>query len=293
MTVIKYKFLKYGILAFAICMLCTSLVFAEQTVAEPIPAGPGLEGPGTAGTDTGGAVVPVLLPGFPAPVGPQVETADAAPEVTGTNFSEQAILSTPILESPSNNTHFLHYPRATTLAWKLVTYANQYKLERQYYSGGTWYTYSDIYTNAPATSYTFNFVGDQPGRWRVTAYDTTGVHPASNPSNWRVFDFKTGAWLSAPTLVSPPNNINFYNYPRTTTLAWKPVPGASGYKVEISYFSGSWFPTEITTTNAWYTFNFVGAQPGRWRVSAIGGQSGGTLYWDSLYSAYRGFTYHI
>ena len=75
--------------------------------------------------------------------------------------------------------------------------------------------------------------------------------------------------LRTPILVSPDNNTFFYHYPRDMTLAWKPVPGADSYLVEIQYYDpgdGSWHDWyNETVLNASYTFSFVGMQSGRWR----------------------------
>jgi hypothetical protein len=87
--------------------------------------------------------------------------------------------------------------------------------------------------------------------------------------------------LAAPVQLAPANGAVFNNYPRKTTLVWKPVPGAAKYAVEIDCMSccqaGKWCTDAGTTwkvvqnINAnQYTFDFVGAQPGRWRVWAIG-----------------------
>jgi hypothetical protein len=85
-----------------------------------------------------------------------------------------------------------------------------------------------------------------------------------------------------PTQLSPPDGSVFDHYPRTTTLEWKPLIGAAAYRVEVDCFhccqSGAWCSDlgivwqEWQVTNTTHTFNFVGAQPGRWRVSGINGQ---------------------
>ncbi len=79
--------------------------------------------------------------------------------------------------------------------------------------------------------------------------------------------------LSAPAQTSPKEGAVFNVFPRKTTLAWEPVRGASTYGVEIEIKSGNWRPwidrAGLTTTS--YSFSFVGAQPGRWRVWAIDG----------------------
>jgi hypothetical protein len=87
--------------------------------------------------------------------------------------------------------------------------------------------------------------------------------------------------LAAPKQISPADHSTFSIFPRRTRLDWNPVPGAVKYGVEIDCFhcctSGKWctdvgrqwkIETNLTATE--YTFDFVGAQPGRWRVWAIG-----------------------
>lgn len=73
-------------------------------------------------------------------------------------------LDTPILVSPADNTTFYHYPRNTTLAWKPVVGADSYRVEVQDHSHGWKAWYNETVSSA---SYTFSFIGDQPGRWRV------------------------------------------------------------------------------------------------------------------------------
>ncbi len=86
--------------------------------------------------------------------------------------------------------------------------------------------------------------------------------------------------LPKPVLISPKNNAVFSHYPRTTTLRWKPVPGAKSYIVEVDCFHcckpNKWcrdvrkvFHIKRGIHSTHYTFKFVGAQPGRWRVWAV------------------------
>lgn len=104
--------------------------------------------------------------------------------------------------------------------------------------------------------------------------------------------------LPAPQQISPVNGAVFSHYPRKTTLKWDAVPGAKSYTVEIDCFhcctSNTWctdvgrtwkVTRDIKRTN--YMFNFVGAQPGRWRVWAVGkdGQeSPKTEWWEFQYT---------
>lgn len=93
-----------------------------------------------------------------------------------------------------------------------------------------------------------------------------------------------GINLPAPVQTGPDDNAEFDLYPRKTLLKWQPVEGATSYRIEIDYCQGGSKgqrscidpqplyiegrnPTDINTTI--YEFNFVGAQPGRWRVWAI------------------------
>ena len=76
--------------------------------------------------------------------------------------------------------------------------------------------------------------------------------------------------ILTPKLLSPHDGTEFGHYPRTVTLAWEGVPGVRGYKLEIQFNGGHWAPypiKDMTTTT--YTFDFIGAQPGRWRVWAV------------------------
>jgi thiol-disulfide isomerase/thioredoxin/outer membrane lipoprotein-sorting protein len=102
------------------------------------------------------------------------------------------------------------------------------------------------------------------------------------------------ATLPAPKLVSPEDLSHFDHFPRTTVLVWRAVPGAAGYRVETDYqYSGKWwsedhgksYAVEVTATT--YIFDFVGAQPGRWRVWAFDarGREGAKSEWrEFVYS---------
>jgi len=201
----------------------------------------------------------------------------------------------PVLVSPSSGAKLYHYPRATTLTWNPVVGAISYKVEREYY-GGTWVAYPPVTVVAPDgnnASYTFDFVGDQQGRWRVSAFNGS-IYSA--PASWRTFSYITRAQMATPTLTSPASNQAFYHWPRTTTVAWKMAPAATGYVVEIMYClfdrvtCWPYAPVAITDPeHAYYTFEFVGSQPGKWRVTTRGGPT----YLDSAPSAWRWFSFGI
>jgi len=71
----------------------------------------------------------------------------------------------------------------------------------------------------------------------------------------------------------------FNIFPRVTTLAWAPVPGAATYTIATEFGNGCsgfanctlWTDNGVgttATTASSFTFGFVGAQPGRWHVTA-------------------------
>jgi hypothetical protein len=106
------------------------------------------------------------------------------------------------------------------------------------------------------------------------------------------------ALLPAPVQLGPADGMSFDRYPRTTTLTWRPVAGAASYGVEIDCMgcceSGRWcadvgkqWKVEAAVTSTRYVFDFVGAQPGRWRVWAVGANGRGgerSGWWEFRYT---------
>lgn len=101
--------------------------------------------------------------------------------------------------------------------------------------------------------------------------------------------------LPAPRQLSPASGTVFNNYPRTTTLQWSTVPGATSYTVQVYYYQpgdttctgGAQDYLTPNITNTSYTFDFVGAQPGCWRVWAVdatGRQSPSSGWWEFSYT---------
>jgi len=91
-----------------------------------------------------------------------------------------------------------------------------------------------------------------------------------------------GVNLPAPKQISPADDAVFDIYPRTTKLEWEAVEGAVFYAVEIDACESlryripcvnpqplRFLKNTSTIFGTSYTFNFVGAQAGRWRVWAI------------------------
>ena len=100
---------------------------------------------------------------------------------------------------------------------------------------------------------------------------------------------RAGINLPAPVQLSPAEGEKLLRAPRTTILQWEKVEGASRYEVEVDYCRNSPDPKQClhptplvfvfpslgnppkpnTTEDTNLTFDFVGAQPGRWRVWAV------------------------
>ena len=220
-----------------------------------------------------------------------VETTPPAPTFQVAQ-PETTPWGTPVLVSPANGTALYHYPRTTTLIWNPVSTAVSYLVESAYLSGSTWVAYPEVTVSGNTNSfYTFAFVGDQKGRWRVTAFDGTSY---SAPSAWWTFSYNTTPQMETPILTNPAANAVFDQYPRTITLSWKMVPAASGYLLETAYCQAGEidcvsYPA-VTITNPLtsdYTFSFVGAQPGKWRVTTLASSP----YRNSAPSGWRWFTF--
>ncbi len=98
-----------------------------------------------------------------------------------------------------------------------------------------------------------------------------------------------------PKLLSPANNSSFRHFPRTLKLKWRSVSNATSYNVEIDCMhccaSGKWC-TDVGgkykqlkgIRRTYYQFNFVGSQPGRWRVQAVdkNGKKGQYSHWNNF-----------
>jgi hypothetical protein len=119
------------------------------------------------------------------------KTISETEKITGVN------LIAPKQLSPANDTIFDHYPRRTKLNWSPVEGAVSYSVEVDYCEGGR--RIQSVcrkpqplkLTNNPpmlgitSTTYEFDFVGAQAGRWRVWAVDKEGREGFKTP--WRRF----------------------------------------------------------------------------------------------------------
>jgi hypothetical protein len=193
------------------------------------------------------------------------------------------LLPTPVLVSPANNSVFTHLPWQMVLAWRPVDGAKSYRVEIFTSKGALWVPYiTRVISGQNTTFYQVEFDGDYQAAWRVTALGTTSNYIAieSLPSPWWRFSWNTRQTLATPVLVSPGGGTAFSHYPRITTLAWNPVPGATGYLLERDILAGSeWQPLPVITINgepiSSYTFYLDTNGACRWRVTATDGSTFG------------------
>ncbi len=118
-------------------------------------------------------------------------------------------------------------------------------------------------------------------RLRAELLETTGDGRAARAVMFleREKALLTTAALVAPKLLAPDPGSVFTHYPRAVALSWEAVPNAAGYRVELDFGlpgQGVWHSEQsgrndwvVTTTTPGYSFDFTGAQPGRWRAWAV------------------------
>jgi hypothetical protein len=103
---------------------------------------------------------------------------------------------------------------------------------------------------------------------------------------------------STPIQISPGDGTVFNNYPRNTVFQWNAAQRAATYGIEVDYGFGdpdnpTWASDQGKSfiqeglTDTTYTYSFVGAQPGRWRVWSIaanGDKSPKSSWWGFVYT---------
>ena len=98
---------------------------------------------------------------------------------------------TPEPIAPADGATLSGSPHRTTLRWRPVDQAKTYTVEVDYKAGDTWLSDAGrTYILKPgltSTSFTFAFIGAQPGRWRVWAVNEQGI--ASRKSDWQQFRY--------------------------------------------------------------------------------------------------------
>ena len=78
-----------------------------------------------------------------------------------------------------------------------------------------------------------------------------------------------GRMLYPPRQIWPLDGAIWSHYPRNTVCVWEEVPGVKSYTVEVqASYHEEWFPLILAPdiVDLYFAFEFVGAQPGRWRV---------------------------
>ena len=124
--------------------------------------------------------VPTLSPS-PSPT----LSPSPSPSPTPSPSPSPTVLPAPSQVSPADGTVFNNYPRTTTLVWDTVAGAASYTVQIYYYppgdttcSGGS---PDGTATGITGTSYTFDFVGAQPGCWQVWAVGSSGQQGSKSP----------------------------------------------------------------------------------------------------------------
>lgn len=124
---------------------------------------------------------------------PAHSTSSSPPATVVTILPSDTIdvsLPAPRLVSPADGAIFDIYPRRTTCQWEPSARAVSYVLEMDYSYNGRWH--SEDQNLRPGflvkgTEYNFDFVGAQPGRWRVWPVSASGLR--GTPSEWRTFRY--------------------------------------------------------------------------------------------------------
>ncbi|CAA6815522.1 MAG: Unknown protein [uncultured Sulfurovum sp.] len=147
-------------------------------------------------------------------------------------------------------------------------------------------TSSNLQRNILALSATFNtgfskkiLVVKRKGN-KLVVQSFTRFTDKSRRSNYMTTETFIEDKLATPKQITPQNNAIFDHFPRKTVLKWSKVIGAKSYGVEIDCLhcckSGKWcldvkgkaWKTAKVNTEK-YSFTYVGAQSGKWRVWAI------------------------
>jgi eukaryotic-like serine/threonine-protein kinase len=127
----------------------------------------------------------------------QIHTGRGKKFVSGVvraSVQPRAALPAPHQLTPPNGAIFSNYPRTTTLTWSPVAGAASYTVELDCFQccaankwctavGRSWQTVTGI----TGTTYVFNWVGAQPGRWKVWAVGRKGRKGRKSP--WSKFTY--------------------------------------------------------------------------------------------------------
>lgn len=157
-------------------------------------------------------------------------------------------LPNPLPISPANDAAMTGYPRTVTFKWSEVPGATQYGIEIDCYgccAAHDWCTNVGkpgfIADSLKQPTYTFNFWGDQPGRWRVWAI---GPHSnTSEKSQWSEFTFgKVIDGKLIPPLIPPADPAEVIACKPSalrSTLGPGTIPPKPIYKPDAEYSDGA------------------------------------------------------
>ncbi len=124
--------------------------------------------------------------------GPTETTTQSTTYLTTTTntVTNPILLAAPVQTSPANGSTFSNYPRTTVVTWDAVSGAAYYIVQVDYYSPGvtncTGGSIDDMNVTT-STTYTFSFVGAQPGCWTVSAVAADGQAGLASP--WWLFTY--------------------------------------------------------------------------------------------------------
>jgi len=217
----------------------------------------------TASNNKPGATVTLTLHGTSVKATPSLATTPSAGGTVGaTTLTDAATLTGG--SNPTGTITFTLYAGADCTGPVLIS--------AQPVTGTGTYV-SDGYVDAAAGSY----------QWTATYSGDTNNTPVTSACG----DEPVGL-LSAPPLLSPPDGSVFSNFPRTATYTWEAVPGAASYIYQRlicqrGFTNCVTYPgPDITVTDTSVTTDFVGANPGEWRVvpvTATGIQGPPSVWW--------------
>ena len=224
-------------------------------------------------------------------------TTPASPAVTPGPGAPQNVAA--VVSGPSQSLVF-----SVTLSWSPPTTTpapTAYQVERAATSRADFTTFVTTRVTGTSTTIDFPFPAFRVSAWRVRALDGTVEGQASNVVSYTFALPASEGSLPAPTQLAPADRVVLNVFPRTTTFSWSAVAGAVAFGFEIDYCqpSNPWcldgsqaellvtsahpgVPKPLTDTS--FTFNFIGAQPGRWSVWALdaAGRMGAKSEWRSF-----------
>ena len=125
-----------------------------------------------------------------AGVAPEASASRPISKKLADSDPSNADLAAPKLLFPADKAELNVLPRRTVCTWEPVAGAASYIFEWDYSADGAWWQESKnerLGYAVAGTSYFFDFVGKQTGRWRVSAVDTEGRR--GRPSKWRTFQY--------------------------------------------------------------------------------------------------------